>query len=78
MRLYSHSIRATTATLLLDAGVDIIKVKELLGHRHTTTTQIYDKRRRHFGEREPFAGDLKAPFELPCLPVALSPAAHAG
>jgi site-specific recombinase XerD len=41
-----HSLRATTATLLLDAGVDIIKVKELLGHRHVTTTQIYDKRRR--------------------------------
>jgi site-specific recombinase XerD len=41
-----HSLRATTATLLLDAGVDIIKVKDLLGHRHVTTTQIYDKRRR--------------------------------
>jgi site-specific recombinase XerD len=39
------SLRATTATLLLDAGVDIIRVKELLGHRHVTTTQIYDKRR---------------------------------
>src|ERR1700730_738149 len=46
-RLYStHSLRATTATLLLDAGVDIRKVQELLGHRHVTTTQIYDKRRR--------------------------------
>ena len=41
-----HSLRATTATLLLDANVDIVKVKELLGHRHVTTTQIYDKRRR--------------------------------
>jgi integrase len=41
-----HSLRATTATLLLEAGVDIIKVKDLLGHRHVTTTQIYDKRRR--------------------------------
>ena len=41
-----HSLRATTATLLLDAGVDITKVQELLGHRHITTTQIYDKRRR--------------------------------
>ena len=45
--IYSpHSLRATTATLLLDAGVDICKVQELLGHRHITTTQIYDKRRR--------------------------------
>ena len=41
-----HSLRATTATFLFDAGVDIIKLKELLGHRHVTTTQIYDKRRR--------------------------------
>jgi site-specific recombinase XerD len=40
-----HSLRATTATLLLGAGVDIRKVQELLGHRHITTTQIYDKRR---------------------------------
>ncbi len=41
-----HSLRATAATLLLDSGVDIMEVKELLGHRHVTTTQIYDKRRR--------------------------------
>jgi integrase/recombinase XerC len=40
-----HSIRATTATLLLGAGVDMRKVQDLLGHRHVTTTQIYDKRR---------------------------------
>jgi len=41
-----HSIRASTVTILLAAGVDIRKVQELLGHRHVTTTQIYDKRRR--------------------------------
>lgn len=41
-----HSLRATTATLLLDAGVDIMKVQELLGHRHLATTQLYDKRKR--------------------------------
>lgn len=35
-----HSLRATTATLLLDAGVDIRKVQDLLGHRHITTPQI--------------------------------------
>lgn len=45
-----HSLRATTATLLLGAGVDIRKVQELLGHRHITTTQIYDKRRRTAAE----------------------------
>jgi len=45
-----HSLRATTATLLLDAGVDIRKVQDLLGHRHITTTQIYDKRRRSASE----------------------------
>src|SRR6185436_17981413 len=45
-----HSLRATAATLLLDAGVDICKVQELLGHRHVTTTQIYDKRRRRASE----------------------------
>jgi site-specific recombinase XerD len=40
-----HSLRATTAPLLLDAGVDIKKAQYLFGHRHITTTQIYDKRR---------------------------------
>src|SRR5262249_9123206 len=45
-----HSLRATTATVLLDAGVDICKVQELRGHRHVTTTQIYDKRRRQAQE----------------------------
>lgn len=40
-----HSLRATAATLLLGGGIDIRRVQELLGHRHVTTTQIYDKRR---------------------------------
>lgn len=64
-----HSLRATTATLLLDANVDIIKVKDLVGHRHVTTTQIYDKRRRSTSEsashllaikRELFSGNRPA------------------
>lgn len=41
-----HSMRATTATLLLDSGVAIESVQDLLDHKHITTTQIYDKRRR--------------------------------
>jgi hypothetical protein len=31
-------------------GVDFIEQKALLGHRHVTTTQIYDKRRRTMKE----------------------------
>lgn len=45
-----HSLRATTATLLLGGGVEIRKVQDLLGHRHVTTTQIYDKRRISISE----------------------------
>jgi integrase len=41
-----HSLRATSASLPLEAGVDILEVKELLGHRHATTTRIYDERPR--------------------------------
>lgn len=44
-RYTPHSLRATTATLLLEAGEDIRKVQELLGHRHVVTTEIYDRRR---------------------------------
>jgi site-specific recombinase XerD len=45
--IYSpHSMRATAATLLLDASVPIESVQDLLDHKHITTTQIYDKRRR--------------------------------
>ncbi len=45
-----HSLRATTATLLLDAGVDITKVQHLLGHKHISSTQLYGKRRRATSE----------------------------
>ena len=39
--LHLHSI----ATYLLDASDDVRFVQDLLGHRHITTTQIYDKQR---------------------------------
>ncbi|XP_020904339.1 uncharacterized protein LOC110242666 [Exaiptasia diaphana] len=45
-RFSPHSARATVATELLEAGVDLAKVQELLGHRSITTTMEYDKRRR--------------------------------
>lgn len=36
-----HSLRHTYATHLLEEGLNIVTIKELLGHAHITTTMIY-------------------------------------
>jgi site-specific recombinase XerD len=39
-----HSMRRTTATHLLEHGVDLAIVQKMLGHRHLSTTALYDRR----------------------------------
>jgi integrase len=55
-----HSLRATTATLLLDAREPIESVQDLLDHKHITTTQIYDKRRRSVRD----SASHKVPYDV--------------
>lgn len=40
-QLSSHKLRHTAATLMLQNGVDVRTLQEILGHEHLNTTQIY-------------------------------------
>jgi site-specific recombinase XerD len=37
----AHKLRHTAATLMLQNGVDVRTLQEVLGHEHLNTTQIY-------------------------------------
>jgi len=42
-KLTPHIIRHCAATHLRDSGVDLANIKDLLGHKHISTTEIYSR-----------------------------------
>lgn len=56
-RVTSHMLRHSFATHLLESGVDLRYIQELLGHRSSKTTEIYT-----FVSRKKL-GDIQSPFD---------------
>ncbi len=54
-----HKLRHTAATLLYESGVDLMTLKDILGHRSVASTEIYthisDNDRKRAAEKSPFA-----------------------
>ena len=50
----THTLRHTYATHLLEDGLDIVSIKELLGHAHIETTLVY-LHVAQMGRRKPFS-----------------------
>ena len=78
--LSPHRLRHTFATHLVRAGVGLVTIRDLLGHRLITSTQIYlhvtAQDLRHAAERHPIAGLLDTVTHL--LPDVKLPFQHAG
>lgn len=56
-KITAHSLRHTCGSLLVEQGLDIEMIKDLLGHTNTATTRIYieQAQRRRLIEQNPGA-----------------------
>ena len=65
-RITPHTLRHSYATGLLEAGVDLLTIQKLLGHRSFSTTLIY------LHVRRPHLESIASPLDL-LLPIAQCP-----
>ena len=65
-RVTPHTLRHSYATGLLEAGVDLLTIQKLLGHRSFSTTLIY------LHVRRPHLESIASPLDL-LLPIAQCP-----
>ena len=75
-----HTLRHSFATHLLEAGVDVMTLQKLLGHRNLSTTALYLHLRRDYLQQVPSLLDLlgvRVPASTPASTPLRSSGGHA-
>ncbi len=64
----NHSMRHSRAMHLLESGVNLIYIRDILGHSSVTTTEIYAKANPKLKEKQilEYANNIKAKEKYSC------------